>query len=46
MCYHPTKLMEAAMAEREIRAIAQPLEVREDKGDAIRVSGYAAVFGE
>jgi len=38
--------MEAAMAEREIRAIAQPLEVREDEGDAIRVSGYAAVFGE
>ena len=34
------------MAEREIRAIAQPLEVLEDKGDAIRVSGYAAVFGE
>jgi hypothetical protein len=41
-----SKHMEAAMAEREIRAIAQPLEVREDEGDAIRVSGYAAVFGE
>lgn len=43
---YSTKHMEAKMAEREIRAIAQPLEVREDEGEAIRVSGYAAVFGE
>lgn len=34
------------MAEREIRAVAQPLEIREDEDKAIRVSGYAAVFGE
>ena len=34
------------MAEREIRAMAQPLEIREDEDAAIRVSGYAAVFGE
>jgi uncharacterized protein len=38
--------MEAKMAEREIRAIAQPLEVREEEDQAIRVSGYAAVFNE
>ena len=43
---YSTKHMEATMAEREIRAIAQPLEVREDEDQAIRVSGYAAVFGE
>jgi HK97 family phage prohead protease len=43
---YSTKHMEAKMAEREIRAIAQPLEVREDEDQAIRVSGYAAVFGE
>ena len=43
---HLPKDMEAEMAEREIRAIAQPLEVREDEDQAIRVSGYAAVFGE
>ena len=43
---YSTKHMEATMAEREIRAIAQPLEVREDENQAIRVSGYAAVFGE
>lgn len=34
------------MAEREIRAYAQPFEVREDEDKAIRVSGYAAIFGE
>ena len=34
------------MAELETRAIAQPLEIREEDGEAIRVSGYAAVFGE
>ena len=34
------------MAEREIRAMAQPLEIREDEDKAIRVSGYAAIFGE
>ena len=34
------------MSEREIRAAAQPMEIREDEGEAIRVSGYAAVFGE
>jgi len=43
--YSP-KDMEAGMAEREIRAMSQPLEVREDDDQAIRVSGYAAVFGE
>ena len=34
------------MSERELRTAAQPMEIREDEGDAIRVSGYAAVFGE
>lgn len=43
---YSTKHMEATMAEREIRAIAQPLEVREEEDQAIRVSGYAAVFNE
>lgn len=43
---HLAKDMEANMAEREIRAVAQPLEIREDEDKAIRVSGYAAVFGE
>ena len=38
--------MGAKMSNREIRAIAQPLEIRQDEGEAIRVSGYAAVFGE
>lgn len=44
LCLHEP--MEARMAEREIRAMAQPLEIREDEDTAIRVSGYAAVFGE
>lgn len=43
---HLPKPMGAKMAEREIRALAQPLEIREDEDKAIRVSGYAAVFGE
>jgi len=43
---HSAKDMEANMAQREIRAGAQPLEIREDDDQAIRVSGYAAVFGE
>jgi HK97 family phage prohead protease len=34
------------VSEREIRAYAQPLEIHEDEDKAIRVSGYAAVFGE
>jgi HK97 family phage prohead protease len=34
------------MSERELRTAAQPLEIRQDEGEAIRVSGYAAVFGE
>ena len=34
------------MSERELRTAAQPMEIREDEGEAIRVSGYAAVFGE
>jgi HK97 family phage prohead protease len=34
------------MSEREIRAAAHTMEIREDEGEAIRVSGYAAVFGE
>jgi HK97 family phage prohead protease len=38
--------MEARMAEREIRALSQSVEVREDEDNAIRVSGYAAIFGE
>jgi len=38
--------MGSKMSEREIRAAAQPMEIREDEGEAIRVSGYAAVFGE
>jgi uncharacterized protein len=40
------KDMGADMAEREIRALAQPLEIRDEDGENIRVSGYAAVFGE
>ena len=43
---HLPKSMEAEMSEREIRAVVQPLEIRDDEGSAIRVSGYAAVFGE
>ena len=38
--------MESKMSERETRAAAQPMEIREDQDNAIRVSGYAAVFGE
>jgi HK97 family phage prohead protease len=34
------------MSERELRTAAQPMEIRQDEGEAIRVSGYAAVFGE
>jgi len=40
------RTMGSKMSEREIRAAAQPMEIREDEGEAIRVSGYAAVFGE
>jgi len=38
--------METKMVEFETRALPQSLEVREDEGEAIRVSGYAAIFGE
>ena len=34
------------MAEKEIRTLVQDVEVREDDENIIRVSGYAAVFGE
>ena len=40
------RTMGSKMSEREWRAAAQPMEIREDEGEAIRVSGYAAVFGE
>jgi HK97 family phage prohead protease len=34
------------MSKAEIRAIGLPVEVRQDEDGAIRVAGYAAVFGE
>ena len=38
--------LEVRMAEREIRALSQPVEVRADDNGVIRVAGYAAIFGE
>jgi len=38
--------LEVRMAEREIRALSQPVEVRADDSGVIRVAGYAAIFGE
>jgi len=41
------QFMEAeSMADKEIRTLVQNIEVREDDNEVIRVSGYAAVFGE
>ena len=34
------------MSDKEIRALSQPVEIRNDDDGAIRVAGYAAVFGE
>lgn len=39
-------ILEGKMANTEIRALHQPVELREDDDGLIRVSGYAAVFGE
>jgi HK97 family phage prohead protease len=38
--------LEAVMAKAEIRAMSEPVEVRQEDDGAIRVAGYAAVFGE
>ena len=42
---HSVQMKEAEMADREIRARLENAEIRADDGE-IRVSGYAAVFGE
>jgi HK97 family phage prohead protease len=43
----PQDMEAESMADKEIRTLVQNVEVREDEGsDVIRVSGYAAVFGE
>lgn len=42
---HSQANMEMQMADQEIRALSQPVEIREDD-EAIRVAGYAAVFDE
>ena len=42
----PQDMEAASMAEKEIRTLVQDVEVREDDENIIRVSGYAAVFGE
>ena len=39
-------ILEGKMANTEIRALHQPVELREEDDGLIRVSGYAAVFGE
>tara|TARA_R110002110_G_scaffold171399_3_gene373855 strand:+ start:38 stop:637 length:600 start_codon:yes stop_codon:yes gene_type:complete len=46
MWYHPIKIMETKMVEFETRALPQALDVREEDGETISVSGYAAIFGE
>jgi HK97 family phage prohead protease len=38
--------MEAKMADREIRGLSEAFEIREEDDAPIRVSGYAAIFGE
>lgn len=38
--------LEAQMANAEIRALSEPVEIREEDDGPIRVSGYAAVFGQ
>lgn len=43
---HSSQSMGANMAEREIRTLSKPVEIREDDDGEIRVAGYAAVFGE
>jgi phage head maturation protease len=45
MCYNRQNILEPAMSDKEIRT-GTPLEIRADDGGEIRVSGYAAVFGE
>jgi len=42
---HSVQMKEANMADREIRARLENAEIRADDGE-IRVSGYAAIFGE
>lgn len=39
-------ILEGKMAETEIRALREPLELREEDDGLIRVSGYASVFGQ
>jgi len=34
------------MPDKEIRALSEALEVREEDDAPVRVSGYAAIFGE
>tara|TARA_B110000971_G_scaffold34875_1_gene32744 strand:- start:2468 stop:3067 length:600 start_codon:yes stop_codon:yes gene_type:complete len=46
MWYHLNKIMETKMVEFETRALPQALDVREEDGETISVSGYAAIFGE
>ena len=43
---HSPQRTGADMAEREIRTLSKPVEIREDEGGAVSVAGYAAVFGE
>jgi HK97 family phage prohead protease len=38
--------MEATMPDKEIRSLSEALEIREEDNAPIRVSGYAAIFGE
>ncbi len=38
--------MGAKMSDKEMRASAEKIEIRNEPGEKIRVSGYAAVFGE
>ena len=42
---HSVQIMGASMAEREVRSRLEGAEIRAEEGE-IRVSGYAAVFGE
>lgn len=39
-------ILEAKMANAEIRAIGEPVEIRQEDDGPIKVAGYAAVFGQ
>ena len=41
-----THMLEGKMADTEIRALTEPVELREEDDGLIRVSGYASVFGQ